>query len=183
MTCGAIGAESARMIALDVLIVAALLMYSGGLLVMGAIVAPTVFRSGIASAADLMTTIFARFDRVAFALVLLALLGEAISTILRGSPMDRLRIARGALVVLFAVAVGVQSGHLSPSIARMHAEGVRRYEGPRGMEFDRVHNWSSRVGKVAVTLAIAATVAVLLDRSRQASQSRDRSVDAAKTVQ
>jgi len=115
--------------------------------------------------------------------VVVALIAEAVAVAMRGAPLDRLRIARGALVILFAAAVGVQSGYLSPSIARMHQEGVRRYEGPRGMEFDRVHNWSSRVGKLAVLLALAATAAVLLDRQRQPSQGRDRSVDAAKTSQ
>ena len=168
---------------LDILVIAAVLLYSGGLLVIGAIVAPTVFRSGISAAADLMTTIFTRFDRVAVALVVVALIAEAMAVAMRGAPLDRLRIARGALVILFAAAVGVQSGYLSPSIARMHHEGVRRYEGPRGVEFDRIHNWSSRVGKLAVSLALAATVAVLLDRQRQPSQGRDRSVDAAKTSQ
>ena len=168
------------LLALDVILIAAVLLYGGGL---RAIVAPTIFRSGISAAADLMTTIFTRFDRVAVALVIVALIAEGVSVALRGAPMDRLRIARGALVVLFALSVGVQSGYLSPTIARMHAEGVRRYEGERGQAFDRVHNWSSRVGKVAVTLAIAATVAVLLDRSKQALRTRDRSVDAAKTSQ
>jgi hypothetical protein len=171
------------LLALDVIVIAAVLMYSGGLLAIGAIVAPTVFRSGISAAADLMTTIFTRFDRVAVALVVLALIAEAVSVAMRGAPLDRLRIARGALVILFSLSVGVQSGYLSPTIARLHTEGVRRYEGPRGIEFDRVHNWSSRVGKVAVSLAIAAVVAVLLDRARQESRSGDRSVDAAKTSQ
>jgi hypothetical protein len=120
---------------------------------------------------------------VAVALVVLALIAEAVSVAMRGAPLDRLRIARGALVILFSLSVGVQSGYLSPTIARLHTEGVRRYEGPRGIEFDRVHNWSSRVGKVAVSLAIAAVVAVLLDRVRQESRSGDRSVDAAKTSQ
>lgn len=171
------------LLTLDLLVIAAVLLYSGGLLVIGAIVAPTVFRSGLSAAGDLMTTIFSRFDRVAIALVVVALVAEAVATVTRGAPMDRLRVARGALVILFAAAVGVQSGYLSPSIARLHAEGVRRYEGPRGMEFDRIHNWSSRVGKFAVSLALAASVAVLLDRQRQPSQGRDRSVDAAKTSQ
>jgi hypothetical protein len=130
-----------------------------------------------------MTTIFTRFDRVAIALALLALVAEAVAIAMRPGPLDRLRIARGALVVLFAVTVGVQSGYLSPRITRMHQEGVRRYEGPRGMQFDRIHTWSSRFGKLAVTLALAATVAVLRDRNRQLSPECDRIVDGVKTSQ
>lgn len=171
------------LLALDVVVLVSVLAYSGGLLALGAIVAPAVFRSGLAGAADLMTTIFTRFDRVAIALCVLALLGEAASVTLRGGPMTRPRIARGALVVLFALGVATQSGYLSPKIARMHSEGVQRNVGEAGAEFDRTHNWSSRVGKLTVSLAIAAVVAVLVDRRANSSPPRDRSVDAADTSQ
>jgi hypothetical protein len=168
---------------LDVVLIVSVLFYSGGLLALGAVVAPLVFRSGISGAADLMTSIFTRFDKVAIALVLVALATEAVSVVVRGGPMTRLRVARGALVVLFSLGVAVQSGVLSPTIARLHAEGVQRYVGPRGMEFDRIHNWSSRVGKLTVSLAIAAVVAVLLERRTAVSPARDRSVDAANRSQ
>jgi hypothetical protein len=167
------------LLALDLLALTAVLAYSGGLLALGAIVAPTVFRSGIAGAADVMTTIFTRFDRVAIALVLSGLTAEALSVALRGGPLSRVRIARGALIVLFSLTVAVQSGALSPTIARMHREGVTRNVGPRGAEFDRVHQWSSRVGKLAVLLALAFVAATLLDRSASRNHGDGSRVDAA----
>jgi hypothetical protein len=156
------------LLALDLIVMTSVLAYSGGLLALGAIVAPTVFRSGISGAADVMTTIFTRFDRVAIALVLTGLTAEAISVAVRGGPLSRLRVARGALLVLFSLAVAGQSGVLSPTIARMHREGVVRNVGARGAEFDRVHQWSSRVGKLAVLLALGVVAAALADRSATA---------------
>jgi hypothetical protein len=171
------------LLVLDVVLVLSMLLYSGGLLALGAIVAPVVFRSGLSGAADVMTSIFTRFDRLAVALCVVALLAEAISLAIGGTPLARARIVRGVLVVLFALGVGAQSGVLSPTIARMHAEGVQRHVGPRGQAFDRVHNWSSRVGKITVSLAIAAATMVLAERGARLSRDRDRSIDAVKTLQ
>ncbi|MDP3279263.1 MAG: DUF4149 domain-containing protein [Deltaproteobacteria bacterium] len=159
------------LLALDLIVVASTLLYAGAIGALGAIVAPVVFRSGISSAADLMTTIFGRFDRVAGALALVALLAEFAALMRRrsettGSKQSRLNHVRSALVAVFSLTVAIQAAVLSPGIAALHREGVQRGVGPRGATFDRMHRASSSVGKLAVLSALAIAALALKNRSR-----------------
>ena len=153
----------------DAVVVIASLVWAGGMLVLGAIVAPTVFRSGDPMAPDLMAAVFVRFDYVAIAAVALILTAEAASWILRVSAPARDRYVRLALAVALGVCVAVQAGYLSPSIVSLHQRGAHRGFGPLGAEFERVHHWSELVGKFTVFAAVALAIYVLRSRHRSVS--------------
>src|SRR5688572_13404979 len=78
----------------------ALALWLGGLVVLGAIVAPTVFRIVPApTSADAMTVVFRRFDVIAIAAGVVALVSEALFA-LRGPKPLRSDLVRA----LFAIA-------------------------------------------------------------------------------
>jgi hypothetical protein len=161
-------------LALDALVVLAALVWAGGLLVLGAIVAPTVFGSGDPHAADVMTAIFSRFDRVAVVCAALVLVGEAASLAV-GRPMHTsARVTRIALALALAVLAGVQAGYLTPTIAALHEQGVVRGVGALGARFDRIHHASETVGKLTVLAAMAFAVSVFDSRRRTARDADER---------
>src|SRR4051812_40066450 len=124
----------------DAVVVIASLVWAGGMLVLGAIVAPTVFRSGDPMAPDLMAAVFVRFDYIAIAAVALILVAEAASWILRVPSATRDRYVRLALSAFLGLCVAVQAGYLSPRIVSLHQRGAHRGFGELGAEFERVHH-------------------------------------------
>src|SRR5579859_6957127 len=82
------------------LAVAAIALWLGGMLALGAIVAPAVFHIVPAPwSADAMTVVFRRFDSVAMAsaaVVLAVEVGRAAARL----PIERLDLVRGAVAVL-----------------------------------------------------------------------------------
>lgn len=154
---------------LDVLALAAVLTCAAGLVVLGAVVAPVVFRSGISAAPELMTRIFTRFDRVALACAALAVLVEALRW-LRDPAEARATWLRTALTMLFVGTVCVHSLWLSPTIASLHAQGVVRGQGAEGARFDRLHRTSSRNGQVMTLVALSLCAVVLRGRTPRAPE-------------
>jgi hypothetical protein len=160
---------------LDAVVVIASLVWAGGLLALGAIAAPIVFRSGNPEAATLMMSIFVRFDRVAVAAAAALLAAEAISLLTR-RPMRRAdRVTRVGLALVLAACAGLQAWYLSPAITGMYQQGVRRNVGAAGARFERVHRASERTSKATAFAALALAVFVL--RSRGRSESDDAPVD------
>jgi len=163
-----LGTVSVVGVIVDALVVIAALLWAGGLLVLGAIVAPTVFRTGTPNAADLMQTVFSRFDRVAIAAASVILIAEAASWLTR-QPMARNdRIMRLVLVILLAACAGVQAGLLTPNLVRLFGQGARRGVGELGARFDRIHRASEWVGKASVFCALALAAFVVRSRGRGA---------------
>lgn len=128
--------------------------WAGGLLVLGAIVAPVVFQNVPApTSGDAMTIVFRRFDRVAMACGAALAVAEVVRA--RASGVDRrvaARIALAAVAVAASLAIGLWA---SPEIARLHQEGAIRGLGPLGERLDAVHDWASRLGKVEVLALVA----------------------------
>src|SRR6476660_4762560 len=87
----------------------ALAVWAGGLLALGAIVAPIVFRVVPApTSADAMTLVFRRFDVVAIVCAAVALVAEAAFAV-RGGRVTRADLVRGVCVVGaagLAIAIG-----------------------------------------------------------------------------
>lgn len=147
-------------LAVDTLVLVACLAWAGGLFTVGAVTAPTVFRSGIPQAGDLMATVFQRFDRVAVGLAVLVLVLEGAALITHRETSGRLRAARLVAALGMALSVGLQAAYFTPTIARLHQSGVH----PGDAAFDRVHRASSLGGRAGVIAALALAVAVVHGR-------------------
>lgn len=150
----------------------AIAFWAGGLGVLGAIVAPTIF--GVVPAptsADAMTLVFRRFDRVAMACAAVALLGEASLALRSGKPSrtDAVRVAIVALAAALAIGQGVW---LSPAIEALHREGTIRGQGPAGVELDRTHRIAEAGGKGQLALLVASLVLISGKIARAARPTR-----------
>lgn len=130
-------------------------IWLGGLLTLGAIVAPLVFGMVPApTSADAMTAVFQRFDRVAMGAATLALLCEVAAAKLRPR-VERADLLRAGLLVLMAGLVILQGAALSPEIADLHRRGAVRGSGPLGQRLEVVHARASASGKLQFALGVA----------------------------
>lgn len=139
----------------------AIALWAGGLLALGAVVAPIVFRVVPApSSADAMTLVFRRFDAVAIACAAITLVAEA-GLVLRGGKVTRLDLARSAcLVVATGLAITI-GAWLSPGIAELHRGGAIRGLGDAGLALERLHHLAETLAKTEVlSIAIAFVLAV-----------------------
>ncbi len=133
-----------------------------GFATLGAIVAPIVFRTVPAPwAADAMTLVFARFDKVALVAGTIAIVAE----LLRLRETGRIAVARR--VCLGIAFTGLLAGALvfTPTIARLHREGAIRHIGPAGEELEQNHRRAEAVAKAEVYLGFAYILLQLVLRS------------------
>ncbi len=132
----------------------AIAIWAGGLLALGAIVAPIVFRIVPApTSADAMTLVFGRFDGVAIACAAVALVAEA-AFALRGGRVARADLARGGCLVgaaMLAIAIGAW---LSPGIAELHRGGAVRHVGEAGQALERLHRLAELLAKGEIVLLL-----------------------------
>lgn len=153
--------------------VLAVALWAGGLTVLGAIVAPAVFRIVPAPAsADAMTVVFGRFDRVAMACAAVALVAEA-TLAKSGGRVERVDVVRAAaLVVAGALAIAV-GAWLSPGIAALHRAGAIRGLGEGGLALERLHRLAEAAGKGELALLATVVVLLLVRVARPASNVED----------
>lgn len=144
----------------------ALSLWIGGLVVLGAIVAPTVFRLVPApSSADAMTMVFRKFDAVAISCALVCLLAEAVLA-WRGGKASRLDIARSLTVAVASGCAITVGAWLSPAIEALHRGGAIRNVGPDGMELERLHRIAESTAKTEL-LFLAIVLVLTLLRARR----------------
>lgn len=144
----------------------ALVPWAGGLAILGAIVAPTVFRNVPAPAsADAMTLVFRRFDAIAISCALVCLLTEAFLA-LRGGKVERLDLVRGLSTVVAAGCAITVGAWLSPGIHALHRGGAIRGSGPDGLELERLHRIAETTSKIELLLLVAVVVLTLLRARR-----------------
>lgn len=144
----------------------ALVPWMGGLAVLGAIVAPTVFHIVPAPAsADAMTVVFRRFDAIAISCAVVCLVAEALLALRGGKPL-RLDLARGAAVVGAAGCAIAVGAWLSPAIQQLHRDGAVRGFGAAGEELERLHRIAESVSKVELTLLLVVLVLAVLRARR-----------------
>lgn len=134
----------------------AIAIWAGGLLALGAIVAPIVFRVVAApTSADAMTLVFRRFDGVAVTCAVIALVAEAAFASF-GGRSTRGDLARG-LCLVGATALAITIGSwLSPGIAALHRGGAVRHVGQAGQELEWLHKLAERLAKGEIVLLLAA---------------------------
>jgi hypothetical protein len=142
--------------------VLALVPWMGGLAIVGAIVAPTVFRIVPApGAADAMTIVFRRFDAVAISCALVCLFAEAVIA-WRGGKPGRRDLARGGAVVGATACAITVGAWLSPGIHELHRAGAIRGFGPDGAELERLHRLAESTSKIELAFLVAVLVLVVL---------------------
>jgi putative copper export protein len=130
----------------------------GGLVALGAVVAPVVFSMvSWPSNADAMIVVFRRFDLVAMSCGALLLATEAVRAI-AGVPLTRLDYTRAALSLLAAGAAVFEGVRVSPRIAQLHTAGAIRGVGGPGIELARLHDLAESCGKAEVWLLVVVVV-------------------------
>jgi hypothetical protein len=144
----------------------ALAVWAGGLLALGAVVAPIVFRVVPAPTnADAMTLVFRRFDVVAMACAVLALVAEA-AFALRGGKVSRADQVRALCLVVAAALAIVIGAWLSPGIAELHRGGAIRGVGEPGLELARLHHLAETLAKAEIAFLFASFVLSVAKASR-----------------
>lgn len=154
--------------AIDALSIFAVALWLGGLVVLGAIVAPTVFRNVPApSSADAMTLVFRRFDRIALTCAAVAAVAEAARLAL-GTAGGRLAWVR-ALLLAAAASLAIAEGTvLSPEIEALHRGGAIRGLDADGQRLEEFHRWAERAGKGQVALLALYVGALAWGRANRA---------------
>jgi uncharacterized membrane protein len=154
-------------VAVATIYVLAIAAWAGGLVVLGAIVAPTVFRIVPApSSADAMTVVFGRFDAVAMTSAAIALVAEATLFLKDGRPA-RLDLVRGGAAVVASVLAIVVGAWLSPGIAALHRNGAVRGLNEAGIELERLHRLAESAGKTQLALLLVVLVLLLAKLARR----------------
>lgn len=148
-------------------------VWLGGIVVLGALVAPTVFRIVPApTSADAMTVVFVSFDKLAMMSAAVVAVAEVVR--IRACGFDgpdgaptRTDVAR-LLVVAGAGGLAVLQGlWLSPTIVALHQAGAVRGFGALGEKLERFHGWSETCGKTESLLLVVLVVLLVRALSRR----------------
>ncbi len=150
------GARSSRIAAVTAVIaIVATALWVGGLVTLGAVVAPIVFHTVPAPASgDAMTLVFRRFDRIAMTCAVVVLLVEVARAVL-GLRLSRIDVARACTALAGAAVVVWQAMTVSPRIEELHRLGAIRGLGDAGLELEAIHKLAEAAGKAQVAIAIA----------------------------
>lgn len=142
-------------------------VWLGGLLVLGAIVAPTVFREVPApDSANAMTLVFTRFDKLAMLSAAVVAVAEGVRMRAVSTSTSRIDVARIAAIALAGLLAAIQGLWLSPTIVALHEGGAVRGSGPAGERLERFHAWSETCGKTEVLLLVV-VIALLVHAARE----------------
>lgn len=159
--------NSKTRIAVATIYVLAIAAWAGGLVVLGAIVAPTVFRIVPApSSADAMTVVFRKFDGVAMVSAAIALVAEA-TLFLKDGKATRLDLVRGSAAVVAGILAIVVGAWLSPGISELHRNGAVRGLDEAGIELERLHRLAETAGKGQLLLLLVVLVLLLAKIARR----------------
>lgn len=137
----------------------------GGILVMGAIVAPYLFKAGLshAQAALIMSELFSRFDCVLIGTMVFLVIGELLQTgWLKATQKKAVVIVRQALSILLVSTLLYGIFVMHPQIESYHKAGIKRGVGAEGQMFDRTHCNSETLMKADLALAVAMLVAIAI---------------------
>lgn len=125
----------------------------GGILALGAFVAPALFRHfTVDEAGPVMTLIFRRYDTVLMISLVLILLGEGLRFLAEGLNTRITGWLRYGIVVLFTVITLVSLVAIHPRMEVLQKAGIQRGVGESGMAFDRLHRQSESLYKAQLLL-------------------------------
>lgn len=139
----------------DVLEHLGLAVLIGGMLALGAFVAPTLFHHlPLQQAGQMMTMIFRRYDMVILAGILMLVAGECLRLLVLGLPTFIIARLRLLLVMLLTGIAVFSLWRLHPQLEAYQRQGVTRGIGIAGQQFDRMHRQSETLYKTQMLLAV-----------------------------
>jgi uncharacterized membrane protein len=135
-------------------------VWLGGLVVLGAVVAPTIFKNVPSPAsADAMTLVFRRFDGVAMTCGAIVLVVEAWRAFARlEGPRTRVDMTRMVASAGADALAAFEGAVVSPKIAALHASGAIRGLGLAGEQLAAAHTLAENVAKAELALLVAAVL-------------------------
>lgn len=146
----------------------------GGMLALGAFVAPALFANvPRLYAGKTMTLIFMRYDNVLLAGIILVVAGEVIRAAAIGIAPRLISAVRLATVVLLTAMTAYSLFVIHPPIEQYQQQGVLRGVGEAGYRFDQLHKQSEALYKsqLLVAVVLLVLVAVAPRRRYQTGQS------------
>jgi uncharacterized membrane protein len=148
-------------------------VWLGGILALGAVVAPIVFRVVPAPTnADAMTLIFRRFDGVAVACAVIVLVAEAARASSEHARLGGAGIVRVGMALGGSALATWQAFDLAPKIEALHRGGAVRGVGDLGAQLDAAHRLAETEAKVQVFFVAAFLVASVLSLASQGGDRR-----------
>jgi hypothetical protein len=152
--------------------VMALALWLGGLLTLGAVVAPIVFSIVPApTSADAMTIVFRRFDAIAITSAAVALFCE-LWRVKITTKLSRLDIARGVSLAIAGVLALYEGMVVSPRVEALHRGGAIRGVGDLGLQLESTHALAESISKIEAFLLVAFVVLYVMTLARLASVAR-----------
>jgi len=148
----------------------ALALWLGGMLMLGAVVAPIVFSVVPARAsADAMTMVFRRFDAVAITSAAVVLFCELWRV--RITPkIARIDIARGIALATAGLLALYEGMVVSPRVESLHRAGAIRGSGDLGLQLESAHSLAEAISKgEALLLVVFIFLYVMTGRARPAA--------------
>ncbi|MEO7110858.1 MAG: DUF4149 domain-containing protein [Polyangiaceae bacterium] len=133
----------------------ALALWLGGMLTLGAVVAPIVFSIVPApTSADAMTVVFRRFDAIAITSAAVVLFCE-LWRVKITPKLSRLDLARGAALMLAGVLALYEGLIVSPRVEALHRGGAIRGVGDLGLQLESAHALAESISKIEAFLLVA----------------------------
>ena len=146
--------------------IAALALWLGGMLTLGAVVAPVVFSVvPLPSSADAMTVVFRRFDAIAISCAALVLFCE-LWRVNVTKKLSRMDLVRGAALVLAGLLALYEGIVVSPRVEDLHRAGAVRGVGDLGAQLESAHALAEAISK---SEALVLVIFILLYAIRSAS--------------
>jgi hypothetical protein len=125
----------------------AVALWLGGMLVLGAVVAPVVFSIVPAPAsADAMTVVFRHFDALAVSCAAIVLACE-VWRLKIATRLSRLEIARGIVLAIAGLLALFEGVVVSPRVEALHRAGAIRGLGDLGQQLEAAHSLAESVSK------------------------------------
>jgi Domain of unknown function (DUF4149) len=145
-------------------------LWLGGIVVLGAVVAPIVFRVVPAPTnADAMTLVFRRFDDVAVACAVVVLVAEAARASAEHARLGVSGVIRVGAALAGSALAAWQAFDLAPKIEALHRGGAVRGVGALGAQLDAAHQLAEGEAKAQVFFVAAFLVASVLSLASQSN--------------
>jgi uncharacterized membrane protein len=125
----------------------AVALWLGGMLMLGAVVAPVVFSVVPApTSADAMTIVFRRFDAIAISCAAIVLFSE-LWRVHVTKKLSRVDVVRGAALALAGLLALYEGLVVSPRVESLHRAGAIRGSGDLGMQLESAHSLAEAISK------------------------------------
>jgi len=132
----------------------ALSLWLGGMIVLGAVVAPIVFSVvPLPTSADAMTLVFRRFDAIAVTSAAIVLACEVWRVKVAGK-LRRLEIARGVALAIAGLLALFEGIAVSPRVEALHRAGAIRGVGDLGAQLEAAHKLAESVSKAEALFVV-----------------------------